>query len=380
MKTRLSIFTASLTGASLLAAAIFTSVQQDTLAAAPPVDPAHAAHVASGAMPPDALAGDPALLQQLAELQAKVIQLQASLATSAPPSAAAPMPGMPAAPAPAPPMAMGMGKMKPGGMPGMKAGAAPAPPMAGMSGSPAPAAGGMGMMGMMDKMMGMMDKMMGMGGGAAMPPAAPMAGMGMMDMDDKMEMPPMGGAGAMPPAGPAPAMNPGMGMDSMEMAGMMGMSPMGGGSPAAMAQSALPGFPGASHLYHIGATGFYLDHPQHIALTLEQQAGLNQAKQQAVFAKSTADLAAAQVERELWMLTAADQPDAAKIEAKIRENEKIRGDERLAFIRAVGEASKLLTDEQRKILTGFAPPAPAPAAAPMAAPGAAMPAGGMPDM
>ena len=78
------------------------------------------------------------------------------------------------------------------------------------------------------------------------------------------------------------------------------------------------------------------------------------------------------------MLTAADQPDAAKIEAKIRENEEICGDERLAFIRAVGAASKLLTNEQRKSLTGFAPPAPA--AAPMAAPGAAMPAGGMPDM
>ena len=61
------------------------------------------------------------------------------------------------------------------------------------------------------------------------------------------------------------------------MAGMemMGMSPMGGGSPAAISQSALPGFLGASHLYHIGATGFFLDHPQHIALTLEQQAGLN---------------------------------------------------------------------------------------------------------
>ncbi len=245
--------------------------------------------------------------------------------------------------------------------------------MAGMNGSPAPAAGGMGMMGMMDKMMGMMDKMMGMGGAAAMPPAAPMAGAPAMamDMGDKMEMPPMGGAGAMPPAAP------GMAMAAMEMAGMMGMSPMGGGSPAAMAQSALPGFPGASHLYHIGATGFFLDHPQHIALTLEQQAGLNQAKQQAEFAKSTAVRAADQVEQELWMLTAADLPDAAQIEAKIRENEKIRGDERLAFIRAVGEASKILTDEQRKSLTGFAPPAPA---APMTAPGAAMPAGGMPDM
>lgn len=261
----------------------------------------------------------------------------------------------------------------------MKSGATATPPMTGMSSSPAPAAGGMRMMGMMDKMMGMMDKMMGMGGGA-MPPAAPMADAPAMsmDMDDKMEMPTMGGAGSMRPAAPAPAMSREMGMDAMEMAGMMGMNPMAGADPSAIAQSSLPGFPGASHLYHIGATGFFLDHTQHITLTLEQQVGLNQAKQQAAFARSTANRAADQLEQELWMLTAADQPDVAHIEAKIRECEKIRGDERLAFIRAVGEASKLLTDEQRKSLTGLAPAAPA--AAPMAAPDAAMPAGGMPDM
>ena len=350
MKPRFSIITASLTGAGLLAAALFASAQQNS-PAAPAVDPAHAAHVAAGTMPPDAPAGDPALTQQLAGLQAKVTQFQAALAKS-PPPAAVQMPGMPAATPPAAPpmvmvMGMGMGKMKPGGMPKMKTGAAPAPPITGMSGSPA--SGGMGMMGMMDKMMGMMDKMMGMDGGGAMPPAAPMAGA------------------------------PGMAMAAMEMAGMMGMSPMAGGSPAAIAESALPGFPGASHLYHIGATSFFTDHSGHIGLTLEQQVGLNQAKQQAAFAKSTADRATDQVEQELWMLTAADQPDAALIEAKIRENEKLRSDERLAFIRAVGEASKLLTDGQRKSLTGFAPPAPAsipmpaPAAASMTAPDAAMP-------
>jgi hypothetical protein len=48
------------------------------------------------------------------------------------------------------------------------------------------------------------------------------------------------------------------------------------------------------------------------------------------------------------------------------------GDQRLAFIRAVGEAAKLLTADQRKILTGFAPPAPAMVAPamPMSAPAA----------
>jgi len=205
------------------------------------------------------------------------------------------------------------------------------------------------MMGMMSQMMVMMDKMMSMPGGAPMP----------------------GNGGAMPPAPPAGMSGSGgMGMDKMEMAGMMGMAPMGGGSAIAVPESALPGFPGASHLYHLGATGFFLDHPQHITLTTQQQAGLNKAKEQAALAKSTADRAVEQAEQELWTLTATDQPDATAIQAKIGAIGKLRGDERLAFIRAVGDASKILTDEQRKSLTGFAPPAPA----------AAMPAGAMKGM
>ena len=307
---------------------------------------------------PDAANGDPALSQQIAQLMAKVTQLEAALAKGAPPAAAT-MPGMAGA---SPAMSMGMGQMKPSGTPGgpAMAGMAPgpamasSPPMAGMSGGAAPAGGMGGMMAMMDKMMGMMDKMMPMGGGPPTPAGGAMpsgGGMGMMDMD----MMKMGAMPAPPAAGGMAKMSGGGGM-----MGMMGM----GGNMAAMPQSALPGFPGASHLYHLGATGFFLDHPQHIALTTEQQAGLNKAKEQALLAKSAADRALEQAEQELWTLTAADQPDAAKIEAKLAEIGKLTSDERLAFIRTVGDASKLLTDEQRKALTGFAPPAPA--AAPMA--------------
>lgn len=304
--------------AALLTLASFPgSLSAQTPQPPPGVDPAaHAAHAAAGTHPAGAAKGDAALAQQLAQLQAKVAQLEATLAKHGP--------------APSPGMAMGM--MKPGGgMPGMSADPNASTPMAGMSGS----GGGMNMMGKMDKMMGMMDKMMSMEGGM---------GMGMMKM---------GGPGS---GGSMGGMSSGGGMmGMMDMDNMMGMS---GGGMAGMTQSALPGFPGASHLYHIGATGFFLDHPQHITLSTEQQTALNKAKEQALLAKSTADRGVEQAEQELWTLTAADQPDAAKIEAKIREIEKLRGDQRLAFIRAVGEASRLLTDEQRKILTGFAPPAP----------------------
>ena len=368
MKTRFTLFSFKSAGAALaslsLGCLLASAQAQPTTPAKPPVDPAtHAAHVVAGThpAPTNPLPDTAALAQQVSELRAKAAQLEAALARNNPrPSTAATPPAntMPGMAAPAAPMA-GMSGGAPGAM-------KPAGRMGGMA---APPGGAMNMMGMMDKMMGMMDKMMSMGGGA-MPAGAPMAGggMGMMDMDDKMEM---GGMGAMPAGAPAAGMSGGgMGMDKMEMAGMMGMGAMSSGAGGAMPQSVLPGFPGASHLYHIGATDFFLDHPQHIALTTEQKAALNKAKEQALLAKSTADRAIQQAEQELWTLTAADQPDAAAIETKIAEIGKLAGAERLAFIRAVGDASKLLTDQQRKILTGFAPPAPADA----------MPAGGMKDM
>jgi Spy/CpxP family protein refolding chaperone len=58
----------------------------------------------------------------------------------------------------------------------------------------------------------------------------------------------------------------------------------------------------------------------------------------------------------LVTLTSSDQPDLKKIDNKVREIAKLGADERIAFIKAVGEAAKILTDEQRKILTGFATP------------------------
>jgi hypothetical protein len=95
-----------------------------------------------------------------------------------------------------------------------------------------------------------------------------------------------------------------------EMGGMMGgmkSSGMGGmkGSPSTM-----PGQPGASHLYHIGSTGFFLDHAKHIALTPEQKKTLNWLKEKALL------------------------------------------DRRMNFIRAVGEATNVLTHDQHRALLG----------------------------
>ena len=184
-----------------------------------------------------------------------------------------------------------------------------------------------------------------------------MARMGMMD--DDMDMPMKN-----PNAGSSMSGASGGGMRMMEMMRskmgddqMMGMGAMGGmNSPAAMATpSALPGFPGQSHLYHIGATGFFLDHPQHIALTAQQQQMLAQHKQQSLLKQGELQRQIDAAEEKLWQLTGQDQPQSGAIDKQVREIERLRADQRIAFIRAVGETAKVLTDQQRQQLTGMAP-------------------------
>lgn len=328
----------------VLVAGTALSITVSTFSQTPPapagVDPAtHAAHLkqdpashAASAQPGAAGDANADLVNQIAALRAEVAKLQAALALRHTAQAPAAVGGMGMAGRGKMQQPMGSGQMQPMQAQPMSGSGSMAPMPA------APAGGGMGMMD--DDMM----EMGGMSGGGG--------GMGMMDMDGMMKM---------------------MGMGNM---------PMGGaGNPAAMAMpSALPGFPGASHIYHVGATGLFLDHPEHITLTLDQQTALNQRKERTLLQQAEFQRKIEQAEQELWVLTAADQPDAAAIDKKVQEIAKFQGDQRVAFIRAVGEAAQLLTDEQRKQLTGMLPPAPTPMApAAPAMPG--MPAGGgMSDM
>jgi hypothetical protein len=157
------------------------------------------------------------------------------------------------------------------------------------------------------------------------------------------------------------------------MAGKMGAA----GSTSTTMPSDLPGFPGASHIYHVGATGFFLDSSAAIKLTADQQAALNGIK-----GKSIGDLGAAQrridqAEQELWMLTGSDRPDSMTLETKVREIERLKGDQRIAFIRSVGEAARVLTDDQRAALLGTGAPGAAQMTAPQGSAGSVNPQGGM---
>ena len=154
--------------------------------------------------------------------------------------------------------------------------------------------------------------------------------------------------------------------------GSMGQAPGSGsaGASGMSMQTSLPGFPGSSHIYHVGATGFYLEYADKLGLSTQQRTGLNDVKQRALVDQSNQQRKIDEAEQALWLLTAADQPDAATVEVKIREVEKLKADQRLGFIRAVGEAAKLLTDDQRKMVLGMVPmpgstAAPASASKPM---------------
>ncbi|MGC1479113.1 MAG: periplasmic heavy metal sensor [Chthoniobacterales bacterium] len=196
-----------------------------------------------------------------------------------------------------------------------------------------------GMKGKMGKMKMSMDEMKGMSGDKAM--KSKMEGMESMmaDMEGMMESM-MGGMA-----------NDG-GMMEMKKDGMGGMRMMGAMGETSSMKSALPGFPGASHLYHVGSTGFFLDHEEHITLSTEQTKALEEIAEKSLLDQAATDRQIAEANQTLFTLTGADQPDAEKIDTEITEIENLAAERRRAFIRQVGKAAQLLTEDQRKILVG----------------------------
>jgi Spy/CpxP family protein refolding chaperone len=138
-------------------------------------------------------------------------------------------------------------------------------------------------------------------------------------------------------------------------AGMGAMAPPPGMAGMSGPSSAMPGQPGASHLLHMGSTGFFLNHSQHITLTADQKSKLNRLKENAMLGQASEQRRIDQAEQELYTVTGADEPDNAKIQAKLGEIEKLRAEQRMKFIRAVGEASNVLTHDQHLALLGTMP-------------------------
>lgn len=123
---------------------------------------------------------------------------------------------------------------------------------------------------------------------------------------------------------------------------MTGMPAMSGQSP--IEESGPPA------LLHIGAKGFFLDRPQTFTPRADQAKMLSDIKERTTMEMMAAEKKIQGAEQQLWKLTASEQPDFAAIESKTREVEKLRADQRVAFIRSVAEAANLLTPEQKEML------------------------------
>ncbi len=272
----------------------------------PPQDPvdhkSHAEHVAKQ---------EPSLAEQLADLKAKVAKLEAALHQNH--QGRSQQPAQTGAAAGG--MAMG------GNQQGM---------------------GGMGMGGMMKGMGGM-----GMGTGGMM---KGMGGMGGMNMNatgsvSGMQASPDGSSMSMGAMG-------GMGMGQMKRMRMMGSMGRAQTPGRSAVLSALPGFPGASHIYHIGASSHFLEYADALGLSRDQHKQLSELHERSELQQNDLERALEQLEQELWVLTSEGEPDVAAVSGKVREIATKNAEMRLEFIRSVGEAAKALTDAQRKALVG----------------------------
>ncbi|MGE3537329.1 MAG: hypothetical protein AB7N91_07815 [Candidatus Tectimicrobiota bacterium] len=152
----------------------------------------------------------------------------------------------------------------------------------------------------------------------------------------------------------SPASNTGLGeMASGGNAAMSAMPPaVDGVATISGPASATPGQVGASHLYHIGSNGFFLNHARHLTFTPDQILTLNQLKEKAMLDHASAQRRIDQSEQELYTFTGTDQPDDASIQAKIVDIAQRRAAQRMHFIRAVAEANNVLTPAQRQALLG----------------------------
>lgn len=107
---------------------------------------------------------------------------------------------------------------------------------------------------------------------------------------------------------------------------------------------------GPPALLHIGAQGFFIDRPQTFTPRADQAKTLADIKERTAMDMMAAGKKIQEAEQQLWKLTANERPNLVEIEAKTREVEKLRADQRILFIRAVAEATDLLTAEQKENL------------------------------
>lgn len=121
-----------------------------------------------------------------------------------------------------------------------------------------------------------------------------------------------------------------------------------GNKSGEMAENAAP----PTGLLQIGAEGFFVDRSTDLQLESGQTEQLRAIQAKAQTETEAAAKRVASAEAQLWTLTGNASPDLSAIEAKVREIEQLRSEQRVAFIRAVAEAVKVLSPGQKQRLLG----------------------------
>jgi hypothetical protein len=122
------------------------------------------------------------------------------------------------------------------------------------------------------------------------------------------------------------------------------------GVPPTLTSTSMPLHAGAApHLFHLGASSFFLDHEE-LALTSEQRSTLSGIRERAVLGYATTQRKIDQAEQDLWSLTSAEHPLASRVEAKLAEIARLWTQQRMDYIRTIGDAVAQLTDAQHKVL------------------------------
>ncbi len=187
-------------------------------------------------------------------------------------------------------------------------------------------------------------------------------------MQSALALPPTAApTAAPPPAEPAPMAT------AMTAPSAPGSAPAAADSSMARLLGVPPAPPSTSeplpagttpHLYHLGAVAFFLDHEE-LLLTAAQRTKLAATRETAVLGHATTQRKIDQAEQDLWSLTSADRPDANRVEAKLTEIARLSTQQRMDYIRAIGQAVAQLPEAQQKMLA-MAPMGSAGAAAPSA--------------
>lgn len=139
------------------------------------------------------------------------------------------------------------------------------------------------------------------------------------------------------------------GMCCGRMGSMMGKPKMMGQSDTSDSSTAAPAADpssGTGHVLHLGERDFYLDLQTELALTTEQVQTLTEHRSHWLNERATHQAAIDTAETTLWQLTQALAPNPDQVAGAVREVERLRSAQRLAFIESVSTAVSTLTPAQ----------------------------------